>query len=180
MTHYSNKIQAKVLCLSWHPVHENILAFSTEEGRVGILDTNKQSNVPIIMKPFSGKPVYQISWGSVSNGNDSRYVLFACSAGKLVYFPESGEGKHCKLIFNNSYSALVFLSNYLIFESEILSLIQCFVFYCSANPFQRRSFDLCSFSRKTFSCTWINKRLCSTVHSGFESLFISHYLNNKY
>lgn len=30
----TSKIQGKVLSLSWHPKHENLLAFSTNEGRV--------------------------------------------------------------------------------------------------------------------------------------------------
>lgn len=31
---YANRIKAKVICVAWHPVSENLLAFSTAEGRV--------------------------------------------------------------------------------------------------------------------------------------------------
>lgn len=69
---------------------------------MGILDTNKHNNVPVLMKPFTGKNIYQIAWALVANTDKSvsattRYVLFACSDGKLVYFPDSGEGKHSNL-----------------------------------------------------------------------------------
>lgn len=68
------------------------------------------------MKPFTGNPVYRISWVSfvAEATNTDRYVLFACSTnGKLVYFPDSGDFKHCNIIkfvlflidleFNNNF-----------------------------------------------------------------------------
>lgn len=101
-------MQAKVLCLAWHPEHENLLAFSTEEGRVGIYDVNKTSNVPNIVKPFTSAPIYQITWAKMRMGTPptdaeagaeagdkavQRWVLFACANRKLVYIPESGDQK---------------------------------------------------------------------------------------
>lgn len=106
---YQNNVQAKVLCLAWHPDNENLLAFSTEDGRVAVYDISKPSNVPKLMKPFTGKPVYQLSWAKIGIAANStsvvttddtttkpltRTVLFACSRGNLVYFPESGESKN--------------------------------------------------------------------------------------
>lgn len=95
---FVNRVQSKVLYLAWHPHNENLLAYSTDEGRVAIYDVSKSSNMPVIMKPFTGKSVYQLSWAQIGNETDDskRMVLFACSNNRLVYFPESGDSKHCK------------------------------------------------------------------------------------
>lgn len=100
LTSFTNRVQAKVLYLAWHPEHENQLAFSTEEGRVGIYDVGKPSNVPNIVKPFTGAPIYQMAWTKVRSGtaaddvalegSPERWVLFVCAKGKLIYIPESG------------------------------------------------------------------------------------------
>lgn len=85
LTGFTNHVQAKVLYLSWHPEDENQLAFSTEEGRVGIYDVSKTSNVPKVVNQFTSSAVYQLAWAKV---NASRWVLFACAKGKLVYILE--------------------------------------------------------------------------------------------
>ncbi|KAJ6642190.1 Protein rigor mortis, partial [Pseudolycoriella hygida] len=87
---YANHIKAKVICIAWHPENENLLAFSTAEGRVGILDIKKATNVPVTMKPFTSEDVYRISWGLITDASNTtpRWILFASSKTKLVYFPE--------------------------------------------------------------------------------------------
>ena len=35
----TNNIKSEVTQISWHPTKENILAFGTKDGKVGIIDT---------------------------------------------------------------------------------------------------------------------------------------------
>lgn len=93
-----HKIHSKILSVDWHPDDENLLAYSTIEGRVGIFNTaaanvNNSNN---ILKNFTGKPVYSISFGKINIDNKSTPVLFACGDGRLVYFIEGKDGKYRK------------------------------------------------------------------------------------
>lgn len=116
---YANRIKAKVICVAWHPASENLLAFSTAEGRVsvnvihnsnkhhsvpisiyfqvGILDVNKVTNFPVTMKPFTSEEVYKVTWGLITDKSNTtpHWALFASSKTKLVYFPDKDKGKLC-------------------------------------------------------------------------------------
>lgn len=93
---FMNKIQTSILALSWHPQKDNLIAFATREGRIGILDTTRFINVPIILKPFTSHEIYSLAWAKFSSTNESEaIILLACSAGKLVYYTEKdGYGLH--------------------------------------------------------------------------------------
>lgn len=84
---FMNKIQSSILCMAWHPEKDNILAFSTREGRIGILDTNKFTNVPVILESFTTHEIYSMTWAKFvdSTGTDM-IILLACSSGKCVYY----------------------------------------------------------------------------------------------
>lgn len=84
-----NKIHSAVLCLSWHPDKDNILAFSTREGRIGVLDVNKSANVPTILSSFSSQVVYSIAWSK----NPESVNLIACNGQKLVYYSQKDQWK---------------------------------------------------------------------------------------
>lgn len=86
---FMNKIQSCVLCLSWHPEKDNILAFSTREGRIGVLDTNKATNVPAILTSISSQEVYSMSWAKT--GSD--LILIVCNGSKLVYYNQKNQYK---------------------------------------------------------------------------------------
>ena len=85
-----NKIQSAILCLSWHPRKENLLAFSTREGRIGLMDTNQSNNVPIIYRSFTSKEVYSITWANFNNS----IMLLACDSINFVYYTEKGGNKN--------------------------------------------------------------------------------------
>lgn len=90
---FMNKIHSGVLSLSWHPDKDNIIAFSTREGRIGVLDVNKSSNVPTILPSFSSQEVYSIAWAKTQvNGSDS-VILIACNGHKLVTFNQKDQWK---------------------------------------------------------------------------------------
>lgn len=86
---FMNKIHSGVLCLSWHPEKDNVLAFSTREGRIGILDVNKSSNVPTILTTFSSQEVYSIAWTKIKDS----FVLIACNGHKFVYYEQKNQWK---------------------------------------------------------------------------------------
>lgn len=89
-----NKIQNNVSALAWHPEKENLLAFGTLEGRVGIYDTNKNQNVPVIMPPFTGKEIYSLVWCKLTDDSGkTKLALFALSADQFVYFYETKDKK---------------------------------------------------------------------------------------
>jgi WD40 repeat protein len=81
---FMNKIHTGILSLSWHPDKDNILAFSTREGRIGVLDVNKSSNVPTVLESFSSQEVYSIAWAKVQDST----VLIACNGQKFVCYAQ--------------------------------------------------------------------------------------------
>uniref|UniRef100_F6ZHD7 Uncharacterized protein n=1 Tax=Ciona intestinalis TaxID=7719 RepID=F6ZHD7_CIOIN len=55
-------IKEKVMSLAWHPTKEGLLAFGTEDGKVGVVDVLSQQP-PMISNTYHMKPVYAMSWG---------------------------------------------------------------------------------------------------------------------
>ncbi|KAK3100512.1 hypothetical protein FSP39_021082 [Pinctada imbricata] len=79
-------IKSKVTALCWHPEKESLLAYGTDDGRVGIYDTlvNKP---PSISSHYHRRTVYVVAWGpSVSNNaeQDSSYVVYSIGDGTIL------------------------------------------------------------------------------------------------
>ncbi|KAJ8675733.1 hypothetical protein QAD02_011519 [Eretmocerus hayati] len=77
------KIMGQVRALAWHPEKENLLAFATNEGRVGIFDTNA-SKPPVLCRQYHRHIIYSLAWGPAPNVN--QYALYVCGDGELVYY----------------------------------------------------------------------------------------------
>ncbi|XP_053694685.1 protein rigor mortis [Sabethes cyaneus] len=91
---YMNKICSKVTALDWHPERENIIAFGTSEGRIGVLDTNNQINVPVLLNSFISTDVYALKWCEMTDELRVRQtVLFATGKNKMAYY-KMKPGKH--------------------------------------------------------------------------------------
>lgn len=90
---FMNKIHSGVLSLSWHPDKDNILAFGTREGRIGVLDVNKSSNVPTILSSFTSQEVYSIAWAKAPVEGSETTILIACTGKKLVYYSQKEQWK---------------------------------------------------------------------------------------
>uniref|UniRef100_A0A182K4Q5 WD repeat-containing protein 55 homolog n=1 Tax=Anopheles christyi TaxID=43041 RepID=A0A182K4Q5_9DIPT len=92
---FFNKLSGLVMFLAWHPEEEDKLAFATNEGRIGVLDTSSMSNFPVIMKPFTNKEVYALHWCYLTDDKqEKRLVLFACGKNELAYYHMSGVHKY--------------------------------------------------------------------------------------
>ncbi|XP_031640462.1 protein rigor mortis [Contarinia nasturtii] len=78
----TSKIQGKVIALSWHPTNENLLSFSTIEGRVGIFNISKTTAAPELMKNFCGRELYALSYDPIECN------LFVTNHESLMMFNE--------------------------------------------------------------------------------------------
>lgn len=87
---FMNKVQTGILALSWHPEKDNLIAFSTREGRIAILQVERFTNVPIILKSFTTHEIYSLTWAKLGNA----IILLACSGGKLVYYSQKDYELH--------------------------------------------------------------------------------------
>lgn len=70
--------------IAWHPEKENLLAFGTAEGRVGVWDTNAVTKPPILLRHYHRHTVYSLGWGP--NPIDKNFALYSCGDGELVYY----------------------------------------------------------------------------------------------
>ncbi|XP_028403768.1 gem-associated protein 5-like [Dendronephthya gigantea] len=80
-------IGTKVMKVLWHPVKEGLLAFGTEEGKVGI--HNVLSQTCNVSRTFHKKSVYSLSWGppsGTSDGEDDKiWHLYSCGGEGTIY-----------------------------------------------------------------------------------------------
>ncbi|KAG7201057.1 hypothetical protein KM043_017605 [Ampulex compressa] len=77
------KIKGKITAIAWHPDKENLLAYSTDEGRVGVFDTYGKKP-PILYRQYHRRTVYTLSWGPSTLTKE--YALYSCGEGELVYY----------------------------------------------------------------------------------------------
>ncbi|XP_078046192.1 gem nuclear organelle associated protein rigor mortis isoform X2 [Augochlora pura] len=90
------KIMGKIRTISWHPEKENLLAYATEEGRIGVFDTNG-TKPPILYRQYHRKIVYTIHWGPFPEGE--QYALYSCSEGECVYYDPTKTNQEPKSVF---------------------------------------------------------------------------------
>ena len=60
-----------------------MLAFATDEGRIGIFDTNSKK-APILCRQYYRHTVYSVGWGPAPNING--YALYSCGDNEIVYY----------------------------------------------------------------------------------------------
>lgn len=92
---YMNKIGSAVSALDWHPDKQDLIAFGTVEGRIGLLDTGSSNNVPILLNPFQTTKVYSLKWCQMMDEHNTKItVLFATGQSKSAYYKVTGTGKY--------------------------------------------------------------------------------------
>ena len=88
---------AKVTTLAWHPDKDSIIAFGTDEGRVGIVDAFSSRGVPTFCDYKHRSTVYNLCWGPKMNDghNDETIInssvmvaekkcLYSCGDGQVM------------------------------------------------------------------------------------------------
>ncbi|KAF3428992.1 hypothetical protein E2986_02063 [Frieseomelitta varia] len=76
------RIKGKIRAIAWHPEKENLLAYGTDEGRVGLfhINTNK---APVLYRQYHRGIICTIGWGP---NLENKFVLYSCGEGELVYY----------------------------------------------------------------------------------------------
>ncbi|XP_014204867.1 gem-associated protein 5 isoform X2 [Copidosoma floridanum] len=103
------KIKGKVRSLSWHPEKENILAFGTDEGRIGLFDTNTKKP-PQLAKQFFKQTIYTLGWGPVLKAEE--YGLYAVAEGELVYFDPKSLNSDPTVVIDKNCAEFSWKSDY--------------------------------------------------------------------
>ncbi|XP_053399556.1 gem-associated protein 5-like [Mercenaria mercenaria] len=89
MTQLWQGIRAKVTALCWHPAKEGLLAYGTDDGRVGIYDT-LSNKPPLISTTYHRRTVYVVTWGPPSkstvdlNVSTHGYHVYSCGDGNIL------------------------------------------------------------------------------------------------
>ncbi|KAL1490629.1 hypothetical protein ABEB36_013290 [Hypothenemus hampei] len=73
-----------ITALAWHPQNENLLAWGTIEGRIGLTVVLKGKK-PKILPHYFKSQIFKLEWGP-SDPTSGKHKLFAVSEGKVVIF----------------------------------------------------------------------------------------------
>ncbi|KAK3580429.1 hypothetical protein CHS0354_035471 [Potamilus streckersoni] len=80
-------IKSKVTALCWHPVKEGLLAYGTDDGRVGIYDV-LSTKPPNISTTYHRRTVYVVAWGPPCPAKEpeskSTYFLYSVGDGVIL------------------------------------------------------------------------------------------------
>ena len=76
--------QCKVMSLAWHPSREGLLAFGTDEGRVGWVEALGGSRMANFSTAQHRGGVYSVTWGPCIVGEGEGLALYSCGDGKVM------------------------------------------------------------------------------------------------
>ncbi|VDI58625.1 gem associated protein 5 [Mytilus galloprovincialis] len=80
-------IRSKVTALCWHPKKEGLLAYGTDDGRVGIYDT-LANKPPSVSSNYHKRTVYVVSWGpqciKTEGTSSAAYFLYSIGDGVVM------------------------------------------------------------------------------------------------
>ncbi|KAL2748138.1 gem-associated protein 5 isoform X1 [Vespula maculifrons] len=89
------KIKGNIRSIAWHPVKENLIAYGTAEGRIGMFDING-NKAPTLYRQYHRKTVYTLQWGPYPGIKD--HALYSCGEGDLVCYDADKPNKDPTLI----------------------------------------------------------------------------------
>lgn len=106
-------IMGKVISVAWHPETENLLAFGTDEGRIGIFDTNKKQKEPLLFSNHHKRSIYSLGWApDPDNRSKDRYNLYACGDGELTCWNREKLNEKPMIIKSKSCTEFSWKSDY--------------------------------------------------------------------
>lgn len=103
------KIKGNVRAVAWHPEKENLIAYGTAEGRIGMFDTNGNKS-PILYRQYHRRTVYSLRWGP--HPGTKNYTLYSCGEGDLVYYDIDKPNKDPTLILGQKCTELSWKPDY--------------------------------------------------------------------
>lgn len=156
---FMNKIKSCVLCLSWHPEKENLLAFSTREGRIGIMDVNKSTNVPEILPSFTSKEVYSIAWAK----KNDELVLLACDRQKFVFYNHKRQWEKNYVDAQKRTSSIAVKGKFVVLGNEYGEIVLCDI-DDRFNVVQKRQVS----KKYVGSMVWSGEMLAVATESNFQ------------
>lgn len=94
--HFWKGIQSQVTMVKWHPTEFGILAFGTDDGRIGLLDIYQQKLT--LFSSYHRAVIYELEWkpsitsdekigttSSKQNGSGAAFLLFSCGGDGIVF-----------------------------------------------------------------------------------------------
>ncbi|KAK2585095.1 hypothetical protein KPH14_008607 [Odynerus spinipes] len=97
------KIKGNIRAIAWHPEKENLIAYGTVEGRIGMFDTNG-NKLPILYKQYYRRTIYTLRWGP--HPKTKNYTLYSCGEGDLVYYDAENPNKDPTLVLGKKCTEL--------------------------------------------------------------------------
>ncbi|CAL1283134.1 unnamed protein product [Larinioides sclopetarius] len=79
--------KTKIMTAAWHPAWENVIAFGTDDGKIGIIDSiKKRALYPF--ETFHKGRVYCVCWGpckasSIEDAGSDEYFIYSCGGGEI-------------------------------------------------------------------------------------------------
>lgn len=78
--------------MAYHPKNENLLAFGTDDGRIGMFNLkNKQNNIKLL-KTVVSLPVNCLCWAPLPNkkfDEDVELILYAVCGGEIIIYNDT-------------------------------------------------------------------------------------------
>ncbi|CAL1544240.1 unnamed protein product, partial [Lymnaea stagnalis] len=87
-------IRSKITSAAWHPEKEGLLAYGTDDGRVGVYNTLASSKPPTMSSTFHNKTVYVVCWGPPLNADSAGYQLYSVGDGVILQHFIGDPGKN--------------------------------------------------------------------------------------
>ncbi|GFT16257.1 gem-associated protein 5, partial [Nephila pilipes] len=77
--------KTKIMTVSWHPIYENIIAYGTDEGRVGIIDIFKKKSL-YTFETYHTDKTYTVCWGPfkhLEGSKENEYFVYSCGSNSI-------------------------------------------------------------------------------------------------
>lgn len=114
MKPFMSKIHSAILDMAWHPLKESIIALCTREGRVVVLDTNKSTNVPIVLPSFTSYAIYSLAWGNLIVDGKDTPIIMASDRTVFAYYIQKSDQWKFKTVHKLANASSFVRNNYLL------------------------------------------------------------------
>lgn len=76
--------------MAYHPKNENLIAFGTDDGRIGMFNLKRNKNKPKLLKTVISQPVNCLCWAPLPNTkNDDELIIYAVCGGEILIYNDT-------------------------------------------------------------------------------------------